>query len=227
MGDVGSLALGGALGTVAILIKQELLLGIVGGVFVLEALSVIIQVASFKLTGKRVFRMAPLHHHFELIGWSEPKVITRFVIVGDHLRAVQPDDVEAAVTAMARRSRCAGQRVTVVGRGAERRRGGGAARRARGARDAVRRGAEPGRRPPGRLTARGVALELGGHSTATFTGADLVVLSPGVPPEQPAVAAARAARRAGASARSSSRRAGCRDGSSRSPARRASRRRRR
>jgi phospho-N-acetylmuramoyl-pentapeptide-transferase len=82
MGDVGSLALGAALGTVAILIKQELLLGIVGGIFVLEALSVIIQVGSFKLTGKRVFRMAPLHHHFELIGWSEPKVITRFVIVG-------------------------------------------------------------------------------------------------------------------------------------------------
>ncbi|HEV3217506.1 MAG TPA: phospho-N-acetylmuramoyl-pentapeptide-transferase [Vicinamibacterales bacterium] len=82
MGDVGSLALGGALGTVAILIKQELLLPIVGGVFVLEALSVIIQVASFKLTGQRVFKMAPLHHHFELIGWSEPKVITRFLIVG-------------------------------------------------------------------------------------------------------------------------------------------------
>ena len=81
MGDVGSLALGGALGTVAILIKQELLLPMVGGVFVLEAASVIIQVASFKLTGKRVFRMAPLHHHFELIGWSEPKVITRFLIV--------------------------------------------------------------------------------------------------------------------------------------------------
>jgi len=82
MGDVGSLALGGALGTVAILIKQELLLPLVGGVFVLEALSVIIQVASFKATGKRVFKMAPLHHHFELIGWSEPKVITRFLIVG-------------------------------------------------------------------------------------------------------------------------------------------------
>ena len=82
MGDVGSLALGAALGTVAILIKQELLLGIVGGVFVLEALSVIIQVASFKLTGQRVFKMAPIHHHFELIGWSEPKVISRFVIVG-------------------------------------------------------------------------------------------------------------------------------------------------
>ena len=82
MGDVGSLALGGALGTVAILIKQELLLPIVGGVFVLEALSVIIQVVSFKATGQRVFKMAPLHHHFELIGWSEPKVITRFLIVG-------------------------------------------------------------------------------------------------------------------------------------------------
>jgi len=81
MGDVGSLALGAALGTVAILIKQELLLVIVGGVFMLEALSVVIQVASFKTTGKRVFRMAPLHHHFELIGWSEPKVITRFVII--------------------------------------------------------------------------------------------------------------------------------------------------
>jgi phospho-N-acetylmuramoyl-pentapeptide-transferase len=82
MGDVGSLGLGGALGTVAILIKQELLLLIVGGIFVLEALSVIIQVGSFKLTGRRVFKMAPLHHHFELIGWSEPKVITRFLIVG-------------------------------------------------------------------------------------------------------------------------------------------------
>jgi phospho-N-acetylmuramoyl-pentapeptide-transferase len=81
MGDVGSLALGGALGTVAILIKQELLLVIVGGVFVLEGLSVILQVASFKFTGRRVFKMAPLHHHFELIGWSEPKVITRFLIV--------------------------------------------------------------------------------------------------------------------------------------------------
>ncbi len=80
MGDVGALALGGALGTVALLIKQELLLPIVGAVFVLEALSVIVQVGSFKLTGRRVFRMAPLHHHFEQIGWSEPKIITRFLI---------------------------------------------------------------------------------------------------------------------------------------------------
>jgi phospho-N-acetylmuramoyl-pentapeptide-transferase len=81
MGDVGSLGLGGALGTVALLVKQELLLPIVGGVFVLEGLSVIIQVGSFKLRGKRVFRMAPLHHHFELMGWQEPKVISRFQIL--------------------------------------------------------------------------------------------------------------------------------------------------
>ena len=81
MGDVGSLGLGGALATVALLIKQEFVLVIVGGVFVIEAASVVLQVGSFKLTGKRVFRMAPLHHHFELIGWSEPKVIARFVIL--------------------------------------------------------------------------------------------------------------------------------------------------
>lgn len=83
MGDVGSLALGGALGTVAILIKQELLLPIVGGVFVMEGASVVIQVASYRFRGgKRVFKMAPLHHHFELIGWQEPKIITRFLILG-------------------------------------------------------------------------------------------------------------------------------------------------
>jgi phospho-N-acetylmuramoyl-pentapeptide-transferase len=83
MGDVGSLALGAALAIVAILIKQELLLILVGGVFLLEAASVVLQVGYFKATGgQRIFRMAPLHHHFELIGWSEPKVITRFVIVG-------------------------------------------------------------------------------------------------------------------------------------------------
>jgi phospho-N-acetylmuramoyl-pentapeptide-transferase len=81
MGDVGSLGLGGALGTVALLIKQEILLVLVGGIFVLEALSVIVQVASFKLTGKRVLLMSPLHHHFELVGWSEPKVIARFLII--------------------------------------------------------------------------------------------------------------------------------------------------
>jgi len=81
MGDVGSLALGGAIGIVAVLAKHELVLALVGGLFVIEALSVILQVGSFKLRGKRVFRMAPLHHHFELIGWSETKVIVRFWIV--------------------------------------------------------------------------------------------------------------------------------------------------
>jgi phospho-N-acetylmuramoyl-pentapeptide-transferase len=80
MGDVGSLGLGGAIGTVAVLIKQELLLPFIGGVFVLEALSVMLQVGSYKLRKKRIFKMAPLHHHFELIGWSESKVIVRFWI---------------------------------------------------------------------------------------------------------------------------------------------------
>jgi phospho-N-acetylmuramoyl-pentapeptide-transferase len=81
MGDVGSLALGGAIGVVAVIMKQEILLLSIGGIFVIELLSVIIQVGSFKLTGKRVFRMAPLHHHFELGGWSESKIIVRFWIV--------------------------------------------------------------------------------------------------------------------------------------------------
>ena len=81
MGDVGSLPLGGALGAIAVFTKNEILLAIVGGIFVVEALSVITQVASFKLTGKRVFKMAPIHHHFELKGWPEPKVIVRFWII--------------------------------------------------------------------------------------------------------------------------------------------------
>ncbi|MBI2337451.1 MAG: phospho-N-acetylmuramoyl-pentapeptide-transferase [Deltaproteobacteria bacterium] len=81
MGDVGSLSIGASLGTVALLAKAEILLVLVGGIFVLETVSVITQVISFKLTGKRVFRMAPLHHHYELKGWAEPKVITRFWII--------------------------------------------------------------------------------------------------------------------------------------------------
>jgi phospho-N-acetylmuramoyl-pentapeptide-transferase len=80
MGDVGSLSLGGTLGVIAVIIKQEILLFFVGGIFVVEALSVILQVGSFKLRGKRIFRMAPIHHHFELMGWSESKVIVRFWI---------------------------------------------------------------------------------------------------------------------------------------------------
>lgn len=81
MGDVGSLALGGGIGMVAVLTKQEILLALVGGLFVMEAGSVILQVGSFKLTGKRIFKMAPLHHHFELKGWAEPKIIVRFWIL--------------------------------------------------------------------------------------------------------------------------------------------------
>jgi len=81
MGDVGALALGAALGTTAVIVRQEIVLFVMGGVFVLETVSVILQVASFKLTGKRIFRMAPIHHHFELKGWAEPKVIVRFWII--------------------------------------------------------------------------------------------------------------------------------------------------
>ena len=81
MGDTGSLALGGLLGSVAVATKHELVLAIVGGLFVLEAVSVIVQVISFKLTGKRVFRMAPLHHHFEQKGWTEPQIVIRFWII--------------------------------------------------------------------------------------------------------------------------------------------------
>jgi phospho-N-acetylmuramoyl-pentapeptide-transferase len=81
MGDTGALALGGLLGTISVATKHEIVLAIVGGLFVLEILSVIIQVASFKLTGKRVFKMAPIHHHFEQLGWTEPQVVIRFWIV--------------------------------------------------------------------------------------------------------------------------------------------------
>jgi phospho-N-acetylmuramoyl-pentapeptide-transferase len=81
MGDVGALAIGASLGTMAVIVRQELVLFVMGGVFVLETVSVVLQVASFKLTGKRIFRMAPIHHHFELKGWAEPKVIVRFWII--------------------------------------------------------------------------------------------------------------------------------------------------
>ena len=81
MGDVGALALGAALGVLAVIVRQELVLFIMGGIFVAETVSVVLQVASFKLTGRRIFRMAPLHHHFELKGWPEPRVIVRFWII--------------------------------------------------------------------------------------------------------------------------------------------------
>ena len=82
MGDVGSLGLGGAMAVVAVLIKQEVLLLFIGGVFIIEAISVVLQVGSFKLRGKRIFKMAPIHHHFEQIGWTESKIIARFWIAG-------------------------------------------------------------------------------------------------------------------------------------------------
>jgi len=82
MGDVGSLSLGGALGVVAVMIKQELLLVFIGAVYILEGMSVILQVGSYKLRGKRIFKMAPLHHHFEALGWQESKIIIRFWIAG-------------------------------------------------------------------------------------------------------------------------------------------------
>ena len=81
MGDIGALSLGAALGIVAVVTRQELVLFIMGGVFVIETLSVILQVSSYKLTGKRIFKMAPLHHHYELKGWPEPRVIVRFWII--------------------------------------------------------------------------------------------------------------------------------------------------
>jgi phospho-N-acetylmuramoyl-pentapeptide-transferase len=81
MGDVGALALGAVLGTIAVVVRQEIVLFIMGGVFVVETLSVMLQVASFKLTGRRIFRMAPLHHHYELKGWKENQVVVRFWII--------------------------------------------------------------------------------------------------------------------------------------------------
>jgi phospho-N-acetylmuramoyl-pentapeptide-transferase len=81
MGDTGSLALGGMLGSIAVAVKHEIVLAVIGGLFVLEAVSVIVQVVSFKLTGKRVFRMAPIHHHFEQLGWTEPQIVIRFWII--------------------------------------------------------------------------------------------------------------------------------------------------
>jgi phospho-N-acetylmuramoyl-pentapeptide-transferase len=81
MGDTGSLALGGMLGSIAVAVKHEIVLAVIGGLFVLEAVSVIVQVASFKLTGKRIFKMAPLHHHFEQLGWTEPQIVIRFWII--------------------------------------------------------------------------------------------------------------------------------------------------
>ena len=98
MGDIGALALGAALGVVAVLARQELVLLIMGGVFVIETMSVILQVGSYKLTGKRIFKMAPLHHHFELKGWPEPRVIVRFWVITVILVLIWSGDVEDSLS---------------------------------------------------------------------------------------------------------------------------------
>ena len=183
-------ALGGALGTVALLIKQEFVLVIVGGVFVLEAASVVIQVASFKLTGRRVFRMAPLHHHFELVGWSEPKVIARFVILAIIFALFSLTTLKLQMTAHA--FSVTGRKVVVVGAA----RSGVAAAELlarRGAsvtltdmRDAIPHEAAAAR---GWRHARARRPQVRNVAAAPIS----IVLSPGVPPTQPAIAAARAA----------------------------------
>ena len=109
MGDVGALALGAALGLIAVIIRHEIVLLIMGGLFVLETVSVIVQVASFKITGKRVFRMAPIHHHFELKGWPEPRVIVRFWIIALVLVLIGLVDVEDSMK---------GHRTLIIGLGA-------------------------------------------------------------------------------------------------------------
>ena len=121
MGDVGSLALGGGLGDVAVLLKQEILLLFIGGVYVIEALSVILQVGSFKLRGKRIFKMAPLHHHFEQLGWAGIEGDRPVLDCGIGDGAVRADHVEAAMKA------CEGARVGGGRDGAQRRGGGGVA----------------------------------------------------------------------------------------------------
>ena len=117
MGDTGSLALGGALGTIAVVTNHEIVLVLIGGLFVLETVSVIVQVVSFKTTGKRVFKMAPLHHHFEQLGWSESTVVIRFWIVSFMLALAGPGDAEGPVI-VARAF--AGKRYGVYGAGAQR-----------------------------------------------------------------------------------------------------------
>ena len=108
MGDTGSLALGGLIGTIAVATKHEIALAIIGGLFVLEAVSVIVQVVSFRLFGKRVFRMAPIHHHYEQKGWTEPQIVIRFWIISDHAGADRAVDAQAAmipVTSLRRKDR--------------------------------------------------------------------------------------------------------------------------
>ena len=164
MGDVGSLALGGGLGVVAVLLKQEMLLLFIGGVYVIEALSVILQVGSFKLRGKRIFKMAPLHHHFEALGWPESKVIIAVLDRGSDHGAVRADDFETAMNLEGRKGGGGGD-------GAQRRGGGGVVARAR------RGGARGGSESEGHRWTSTIEPQ----TDAAFVDAELIVLSPGVP----------------------------------------------
>ena len=178
-------------GTVAILIKQELLLVIVGGVFVMEAASVVMQVGSFKLTGKRVFKMAPLHHHFELQRLERAEDHRALPHPRDHLRVVQPDDAEAAVMAWTRRLLGHGTARGRRRRGPQRDRGGRTAGAARSARDADRDAADVRRRPTACASWES-SSSWAVIGASTLEGADLIVASPGVALEQPVFDGARA-----------------------------------
>ena len=180
MGDTGSLASGGALGAVAVMTNHELLLAVIGGVFVLETISVIVQVVSFKLTGKRLFRMAPLHHHFEQSGWPESTIVMRFWIVRDRAGPDRALDAQAALSpAMIPLPAMQGKTAAVLGLGLS---GGSACRAllASGARvwawddDPARRSA-----------AAGTGLALVDLRVCNWARIDCLVLSPGIPARHP------------------------------------------
>ena len=179
MGDTGSLALGGMLGTIAVATKHEIVLAVVGGLFVLEAVSVIVQVVSFKLTGKRVFRMAPLHHHFEQKGWTEPQIVIRFWIISVVLALVGPVDAEAAVNDprhQFRRQESRGVRARRLGAGQRQR----AARRRRRRRRLGRQCAIRSRRRPAPASPPPTFAHVDWSKIAAL------VLAPGVPLTHPA-----------------------------------------
>ncbi len=176
MGDTGSLALGGLLGTIAVIIKHEVVLAIIGGLFVMEALSVVVQVTSFKLTGKRVFKMAPIHHHFEQLGWSEPQIVMRFWIISFVLAMVGLVHVEAEVS-VTPVSTSAGKRVALFGLG-----GSGLAT----ARALIAGGAEVSAWDDGEASrAKASDVPLVDLSSADWSRFAALVLSPGVPLTHP------------------------------------------
>ncbi len=180
MGDVGSLSLGAALGALALISKQELVLVVAGGVFVAEALSVILQVASYKLRRRRIFRMAPIHHHFELLGWPEPQIIVRFWILS--ILCALDGAVDAQV---AMRQAFAGKKVLIIG---ARRTGAAVARYLASQGAAVRlsdRSATGFDDERLRLAGADVEWCLGREDVSLLDGVDLVVPSPGVPRNHP------------------------------------------